>query len=51
MEFLTPPDASGGGFDPAVLMSTKALIAYGMFAALVVGLIAVYFLLIRPTEE
>ena len=51
MEFLTPPEASGSGFDPAVLSSTSALIAYGMFAALIVGLVAVYFLLIRPTEE
>ena len=51
MEFLTPPDPSGSGFDPAVLASTKALIAYGLFAALIIGLVTVYFLLIRPTEE
>ena len=51
MEFLTPPEAPDAGFDPAVLASTEALIAYGMFAALIVGLVAVYFLLIRPTEE
>ena len=51
MEFLTPPEAPNGGFDPSVFASTEALIAYGMFAALVIGLVAIYFLLIRPTEE
>ena len=51
MEFLTPPEAASSGFDPTVLASTKALIAYGMFAALIIGLVTVYFLLIRPTED
>lgn len=51
MEFITPPEAASAGFDPAVLASTKALVAYGMFAALIIGLVAVYFLLVRPTED